>query len=91
MLPPRPSLAAGHAAQDKHLDGAFAAMTGAPDAGAEQAEDDLLQELQTTLDKADAVLLKLRGVQTKEKGDAEGGAKIDDDSSTGSPSMQGMP
>lgn len=69
-------------------------MNGAPEeqaeSGAEQQEDELLGELEQHLQGAEQVLQKLRAVQGKERGDASGGAKIDDDS-TGSPSAQGMP
>lgn len=86
---PRPGLAHGQDALEKRVSGAFSAMTG--QGGEEQEEDQLLQDLQRAMDQANKILMKLRGVQKKEKGDGAGGAKINDDSSTGSPSMQGMP
>lgn len=96
MLPPRPSPRRDDL--EKRVSGAFAMMHGgeAPpdaghDAGAEAQEDELLQELERALQAAEQVLQKLRAAQAHEKGDGEGGAKIDDDSSTGSPSMQGTP
>ena len=92
MMPPRPDPRRG--ALEKRVSGAFAMMKGgeaqAPDTGSEMQEDQILDEVQHSLDQANEGLMKLRAVQQKEKGDGAGGDKIEDDS-TGSPSMQGMP
>ncbi|MDE2100681.1 MAG: hypothetical protein KGL39_25780 [Patescibacteria group bacterium] len=91
MLPPRPS--PRRDALEKRVGAAFDMMK-APAAASghadleEQEEDELLQELQTALDRVDEVVAQLRAAQAKEKGEGEDGAKIEDD--TGSPSMQGM-
>lgn len=91
MLPPRPD--PRRDALEKRVSGAFAMMKGgeaqAPDTGEEAQEDQILDEVQRSLDQANEGLTKLRAVQQKEKGDGMGGDKIEDDS-TGSPSMQGM-
>lgn len=96
MMPPRPGVKISRDDLDKRVSGAFAMMKGAqaPAGGngfdaEQQQEDELIEELAQHLDAATATMAKLRAVQQKEEG--SGGAKIDDDSSTGSPSMQGMP
>lgn len=87
MRPPMPNRQAADAANQDRIGKAFAAMSGGgQEAPAEQAEDELLAELERALQAANSVLEKLKAVQQKESG-----APQAEDADTGSPSMQGQP
>lgn len=79
-MPPRPNLQKDDAQKQDRIARAHALMAGnTPD----DAEDPIIQELDSALQAATAALQKLKGAEKQEQ--------PEQDADTGSPSMQGMP